>query len=553
MHIPSASWRLRLLLASLTALAAAGCTPETLPVPGQSYQRTIEPSGLVLFSPPHYSVTVTAQAGHKGFHLEDAQRELVAAVVRTSASRLGISPYANEDFTAPAFAQRSISALLTKVKRDMTQLLPNAGPEGVKWSVVRLKEGLTTDRQGGMVGYGHYKLIFGPGWQPRSYDLLHYLSKVYLGADWGSFPKDKEKYYPPGASELHFVIAFALHAEDGFFTGDGNDNQERIDLALAAMPHTQRAAEWIAQIDDVLAFKTLGDTRDTLEEETRSFVYEKRGPPVDIVIAIDSNATMSDEMPAFKVSLGDFIRRISTDAAYDYRIAIVTNREAALIKLADQKLYIDPDSSNPEGLLSGALDKAWKDVGNGTVLRNEQLKFAIQSLDDPRNEGFRRSEAPAILVSITDRDDESFDLEESPLTSAESYGQWLHVFSYWVPIFPSNNTCDGSAGAGNMLRNTAMYYGAQTFDLCGLNHFSYVAAVLDNAARFGARFRYPVPQPLPFTMQAKLNGVPLAASPINGFTYDFLGDRLLVAGAVELAVDDVIETRYMVLRSPPKR
>lgn len=544
-----------LLVIVIFVMGSACATPvdETIP----PYRRTVEPrSKLVLYTPSLYAVSPTfSSVSGAGFRLEDPKRETLAAVLEVPASQLSLIR-SSSDVTSANYAAATVHALMALFRTHIPELLPFASPDETvgDWSLTTVNSGTTLDLRGNHVAYAHYSLQVAPIYQLRTPEVIQYLARTFLGANWQGFPRNDSVYFPAGQNIIEIVLAVSVHNDVGY----ANDS-DRIGVSFAALPNNNSTVNSVSDIDDILAFKTLGNVRDTLVTRTKSFAVGKRGEPIDMVFAIDGNQTMVEEATALKTSIPELIAQLAADTSYDFRVAFITNSSEEFVRFADGSRFLSADSKKPEELAALALETIFAKVNEIYTPRNDLLRRAVLAITEPSisstNADFNRPNAPLLLVYISDRDDASPAPDNSSLTAfASQYAVWLRGYDQWIAFVPSDQGCkstnlDTAAAATNVYA-TGSLAGATMIDMCrttppGLNN-----AVLAWSEEHGSSFRFAPPQPMNFSLKVSANGNRLPQSQSTGYVYDFLGDRLRFSNTTTPRVGDEIGVSYLTLEAP---
>lgn len=559
---------LRLILIGCLAAALGACGEDGGDPVSPPYRKVVHPNnGAALYLPRTFSVTTTAAEGHWGFRFEYAQYEMVGALLETNSNRLRISLPSGEEATAPATARWVLQELVGRLKKDMARLLPLASPEGQGWALAPVVFGTGTDRQGRTLGYGKYVLEFSPIYRPRSIDLYRFVAFELLGVIWRDYPANEKKYFAPGQNALELVLSVVLFPEERFLGEDGTSST-KLRVSFGVMPQNKNSPAIWRSIDDVLAFKTIGHVKDRLIKTSRKFTVRKLGEPVDILVVLDANGTMGEEAPLVRASLVNLAARLADEATYDYHLGLITNERPELIVWPDGSRYLSAKNSKPDEGMGRVVDTAFEKVGTMYSTRNRLLETALLAVTDPvasnQNAGFLRPGAPRILLTLTDRDDESLALDGSPVVDDTIYIQkfatWMRQFTRWLSVHPAFSECTGpnlqaAAAGARHLTPLVRRMGADWFDLCATTHDDYPQALLDAAQALGSAYRFtqPIPMPLPSLLAVKLGKKVLPPTLADGFEYDVLGDRLMFSPSLVLPEGETITAVFYTLEPPAKK
>ncbi len=556
---------LRRFAATLTLLSAAACGQPETPAPTPSYQRVVDGrSGTALYAPQRFAIVTTAETSASGYLIEDAEHEMLGVVLLTNADRIGISGTAADDATRPAFVRQTLDAFEKRIVDNINLLLPLAQKEKNEWSITALFEGESVSRHGEAVAYGHYRLDFGSAWKPRSYDLLHYIGRRIGDLDWSSFPADRDRYFSPGERAIQFVITVHFHKQSSYFTGEGTPSRKAT-VGIAVVPQTRFASQWLDTLDDLVTLKTLGTVRDELISATETFTVERLGPPVDIVVSIDQNASMGEEKESVAAAVETLVARLVAEADYDVRLALVGIEDPAFALLNDNRRYVDLESADAVGAVRSGLTYLLRHAGTDKYQSNRQLERAVQAVGDPANADFRRPGAPLLLLTMTDRDEGSYSLDptvpvERRSDFANAFAGWLREAGYtdWVAVYPTRAPCAYrdivlSSTPGDRVAATGRAFGADYFDLCGAPFGRATERLMVRSAHRGARYQFRRTLPIPFLVQVQAGGRTLPADLASGFRYDVIGDRLLLSPSLTLPEETRIDVQYQTLHNPALR
>lgn len=547
-------------LVLLLTLQACGEDPpaEDLSIPFQRTENTH--TNLVLYTPPEFDVNPIFQDGVSGFSIENEAREFMGVVARTTASRLSVSSQAGQDVTAPAFAQAALGQLLTRVRRHVPKALGSSAVEGLDWRITTFQSGVSQDRLGQPVAFGHYALQYKPAFQLRSSRMALYLSTELLGVTWESFPRNPDAYYPAGNNIVEFILAITLLDIESFYSAEASASQTQVNFAYAVIPRTRTSREVLDTITDTLSFKTLGGIRDHFAEATTTFTVGSRGPAVDILLAVDEADSMYGEGNVLQHELPRILTRLNEETDVDYRLGLITSVSSELVRFPDGRLYLSRESNTAAEQLTEALAGVWTPVPNVDTYRprNELLRHSAAWAAEA-DERMRRPHAPLVLMTLSDRDDASRSMNGNHLSSsaesAEYFTEHLRPYSAWMAVFAMAANCwtldrDTSVETGSNFSRTARMFGGVTFDLCRASPQMYVAGVVESVARHGARFQFAAPQPLPFTLVVSLNGRVLPKSRATGWYYHVIDDRIALSSSVTVNEDDVLTASYKRLTPP---
>ncbi len=531
-----------------------GCGQDDLEPAPEGYTRTTESrSGLVLYAPRPFQVKALNQDGHAGFTIEYVDRELVAAVFRTNASNVSLGSYADQEVTSEAYARNAQAMLVARLRDEIRQLLPNAKPEGDGWRLMTLEQGVSRDRDGNFGGFGRYALEFGTAFRTRSVDMFGYLAQQVGKMQISDFPPDPSKYHPAGANTIDFIVSFAMQRESGFFTGESSPRL--IDVGIAAIPRSKSSAQVLRALDDVLAFKSLGRSNHEFVEETTTFTFSETGPPVDFVLALNNGPEMSQEAPHIIDAFSRWVADMTVDADYDWRVAVITHDSASPLHFADGKTWLGPRSNTPDEQMKTALTTLFANPVGG---RNELLQNAVRLVRGDELATFHREGAPLVLFTASDSDNDSLSVEtgtsiQNDSEFYKSYAAWLAPYESWVAMQASTTSCSGPLGmesntAGRLLSGAAVWFGAISHDFCRQTPRAAAVSLARVGAQRGARFRFDVPPPIPFTLSIAVNGAQVPADEARGWEYDLYFDRLLFAPTVLMKDGDTVKATYRTLR-----
>lgn len=540
-----------LLLALLSGACAAAPEEAALKMAKAVEGRT----GQVLYAPPNFALTVTQSNYAAGFRIEDTSREALAAVVETTAERLGLpmgrSP---EDFTSPVNAQAGLASLLSLVKKSITGLLPGSNPNELAgdWSITPVATGVGQDIYGNTVVYGRYSLSYKPIYQLRSSQMIRYLAAVLLRRDWSDFPKTDSLYFAAGMNAVEFVLALSYHADEGYYTG--TNQVHKVGLTFAAVPANKKSAEVWNLVDDVVTFKTLGHLRDELVRDSRVIEVPARGAPVDIVVAVDKNPSMKLETAAVREMAAELTALLVDETAFDYHIAFLTQGSADFVRLQDGTRFISADSDGADALADQALSTIFAEIEGGAVVDPELLRTAALAATQPAasgvNKSFFRDGAKRLLVVITDRDDRSPDLDGTPLIDPEAYSaayrRYLRGFEKFIvaPQRACAFTAIDTSEAATYLNYFVASQGGTLTDICFFSPATLAQDVYDWSEDNGSVFQFTAPQPFPFTLGVSVNGKGVKPEDPQGFTYDELSDRIIFRPSVTPLPGDVVRASY---------
>ena len=543
------------LLVIAILFVGAACTPpieETTPL----YRRTVEPrSKLVLYTPSLYAVSPTFNTGSgAGFRIEDPKRETLAAIIEIPSNQLNLTR-STSDVTSESYALSTVHALMSLFRTRIPELLPLADPdESVgDWALTTVKSGTTRDLRGNHVAYAHYSLQVAPIYQLRSPEVIQYLARIFLGANWKDFPKDASVYFPAGQNIVEIVLAVSVHNDVGY----ANDS-DRIGISFATLPSNNSTVNSVSELDDVIAFKTLGNVRDKLVTRSKSFSVRKRGEPIDMVFAVDGSQTMREEAIALKESIPEMVRQLAADTTFYFLVAFITNSSEEFIRFADGIRFLSADSKKPDELAGLALDAIFAKVNEVYIPRNDLFRQAVLAITEPAisttNAGFNRADAPLLLVYISDRDDASPAPDNSnPTSFATQYAAWLRGYDEWIAFVPSQqcraNNLDTAAFAQKVYA-VASVAEVLVIDMCRTTPLGLSNEVLAWGEENSSTFRFDPPQPMNFSLKVSANGNRLLQSQSTGYVYDFLGDRLRFSSTATPHEGDEIGVSYLTLEAP---
>lgn len=523
------------LLPVLLAAACAGEPEDAAPVMVKAVEGR---TGQVLYAPANFRLSITTTTYTAGFRAEDVSREALAAVIETSAERLGLPlGRSADDFTSPVNAQAALAHLLNAVRGNITAVLPLSNPNETAgdWSITPVATGVTQDIYGNTVVYGRYALAYKPIYQLRSSQMFRYLAALLLSRDWSDFPKSDTLYFAAGKNAVQFVIALSLHKDSGYYTGTGQSH--KVGLAFAAVPENKKSPEVWNLVDDLVTFKTLGHVRDALVHDTTVLEVPPRGGPVDIVVAVDRNPSMRRETTIVRETVAELAALLLDEPTFDYHVAFVTQGSADFVRLQDGTRYLSADSEGVDALADKALDSIFADILVDAPVDPDLVRWTALASTAPAatgvNKSFFRQGAKRLLVLVTDRDDHSAAPDGTPLASpdafVDTYAKLLRPYERFI-VAPQR-ACDfervQSSEAATYLNYWAAIEGGELTDLCYLAPGTLAQEIFDWADDNGSVFQYGAPQPFPFTLGVSVNGKQLKAEAADGFNYDEIADRIV--------------------------
>jgi hypothetical protein len=516
---------------------------------------------MMLYAPARFAVSTTGATGWsvRGFRIEDPKREALAAIVETSSKQIGIPDTSPHGFTSPVFAQEALRTVIDRVERNITGLLPQASPfeESGDWSIEPVEAGIFRNAAGNIAIMGRYRFEYVPVYQLRSVDVFQFLARVLVGQRWGDFPRNTAPYFPAGRNIIFFSVGIVFYEEDGFYSSE--NTSRRVAVSFGVAPDNKSTNIIWDDLDDILTFKTYGNIRDSLVTESTSIEVPEAGNAVDVLLAIDRGGNMVEEAPVVKSLISELVNRLVTESDYSYRVGLLTQGNGELTQFSDGRVFLDPGSANAEALAGAALDEILHTADGSTAVdadlnRTTALAVTGEALSGI-NGGFRRTGAPLLLVTITDRDDASPALDGTLLPAQNYTGQylkWLAHFDHWIVLAPRLQGCNAgginSAQGASLLLTTAARRAGETFDWCSYSRTDFLDSILTWAAVESSLFKFDAPQPFPFTLALSINGRSMKRGVEADYNYDVFGDRLVFQSTVAPQAGDTVRVRYQRLQ-----
>jgi hypothetical protein len=277
---------------------------------------------------------------------------------------------------------------------------------------------------------------------------------------------------------------------------------------------------------------------------------------IDILWVMDNSGSMATSQADLASNFQSFIARFN-QSNYDFHMAVVTtdgwakqfNANSTLARIRDGAvLQNSPKIENHSGVF--VMDKATPNLtsvfatnikqgtlGNGDERAFESMK---QSLMDPFNVAFRRSDAFLAVIIVSDEEDFSSSTStfEDRLTantySVQSYVDYLDTYTggtaagrnYSVSsIYTKDDACKTQLGTDGFARKVSTRLPAISDLTAGVkaslceNFGTSLQLISDSIIQLSSVFKLNR-EPIPESIVIKVDGATIAQDATNGWTYD---------------------------------
>ena len=272
---------------------------------------------------------------------------------------------------------------------------------------------------------------------------------------------------------------------------------------------------------------------------------------VDILWVIDDSCSMSEEQAALAANLGGFIAYANSQNV-DYHVGVVTtdvdaaNRQGKLVnRTSDPANRIVTRNTQPSAEQVFRTNTMLGTSGSGIEQGLQAARLALSPpTRDMENAGFLRADARLAIIIVSDEEDQSpgpADVYIDFFRDVKGFNNpqlvSLHAIAGDVP-----NGC-ATADAGRRYQYAAQALGGQFHSICSSNW----APLLNNIGLgvFALRQAWTLSRPAdPPTITVRVNGMTVAQSATNGWTYDAASNTVTFHGSAVPPPGATIEIRY---------